>query len=273
MTPSPAWPSRSRRTRRTGQDVFNNSIEIVWIDSTATDWEVISFGATVPAGARRCCLMLEAASNPSTSAAVCVVDFDKVEVLRSRFGETITNWVDVRGAEDVTPGADQVTFFDYEAPPGVTNDYRARAVKSDGSIGEWVLLTDSLSWDATAVHFISLEDPTENRTFDLAEPPEPVEEQRRVVMPIDGARFPVVVSDGARSARQFKLVVKTGSAADVAALKALCARDVIVIHAPSSYDFDSGYWALGNLREKRLAREGAFRHKHWEIDAIEVDVP
>jgi hypothetical protein len=251
------------------QEIADDAFAVYWVDDTTEGvWHPFSLAVTAPTGARRCAVQIEVVGLTGASGAVCSVMYDKVHFTRNWEGS-----VAVRGVTDVTPGADQVTFFDYEAPPGYDIDYAARAVKDDGTLGAWVWSTQVVNWEASAVYFISIEDPAESRTFDLAEPPEPVEAQRRVVMPIDGAKYPVVVSDGQRSGRQFKMLVKTSSDEDVADLRALCARDVLVIHAPTTYGFASGYWSIGDMKERRLTREAAFRHKQWEIDVVEVDAP
>jgi hypothetical protein len=253
------------------QEIIDNRLATYFVvcDTVTGEWRNPFIGVTAPTGARRCLAYLEGWGGVGATAAAGSVRFDTVHFTRNWEGE-----VAVRGATDITPGADQVTFFDYEMPPELDATYVARAVKADGTVGAWVQSEQDVSWSVvgTSVWVNALDDPSLNRQFALSAAPSATRTQRRTVFPIDGSQYPVVVSD-VRSARELTFEFQTETEAEADALLALCEEDIVMIHAPAGFQVASGYWSLGDLQEVHLSDIKAIDHRRWRVDAVEVDAP
>jgi hypothetical protein len=253
------------------QGILDDRLATYWViaDDTVGEWSNPFLTVQAPTGARRCLAYLQVWGDTGAVAAAGSVRFDTIHYTRNWMGGAI-----VRGATDVTPGADQVTFFDYEAPPEMTLTYVARAVKDDGSVGEYVVAEQDITWSVVGnyVWVNALDDPSLNTKFKLSAAPSATRTQRRSVFPIDGSPYPVVVSD-VRSARELTFEFQTTTEAEADALLALCEEDIVVIHAAEDFRVASGYWSLGDLQEVHLSDIKQIDHRRWRVDAIEVDAP
>jgi hypothetical protein len=251
------------------QDIADNAVAVAVVDDAIEGvWHPVAVAVSAPTGARRCLAQHEVVGLTGASGAVCSVKFDTAHFTR--------NWgggVAVRGATDVTPGTNQVTFFDYEAPPDMDLSYVARAVKDDGTVGEWVYSAEDISWTLErGVWVKSIDDPTRNTLLRLVEAPEPVTPWRGVDIEIDGDPYPVTVT-GTRGARRQTFIFRTNTETEADRLVALCDADIVVIHAPGTVRVAPGYWSLKDLKEQPMVRYGAFPYREWSVQAVEVAAP
>jgi hypothetical protein len=237
--------------------------------SSLSEWRPYWFYAATPSGARFANGGVSIVGKTGASAAVCLLSVDNFYMGKD------PAWTPVRGDEDVAVVSDLVTLFDYEAPPDSELRYRARAVKSDGTLGDWDYTAEPfLSWTVqdSRVWLNALDDPSLNRQFKLSAAPSATRTQRRSVFPIDGSPYPVVVSD-VRSAREITFEFQTDTDDEADDLLALCAEDVVVIHAPEAFKVASGYWSLGDMQEVHFSDLKSIDNRRWRVDAVEVDAP
>jgi hypothetical protein len=232
-------------------------------------WRPYWFYAATPTGARYANGGVSIVGGTGASGAVCLLAVDNFYM-----GKDPT-WTPVRGVEDIAVASDQVTLFDYAAPPDTEVRYRARAVKDDGTLGDWDYTPEPfLSWEVVGnkVWVNALDDPSLNTQFKISAAPSATRTQRRAVFPIDGSPFPVVVSD-VRSAREITFEFQTATDDEAAALLALADEDIVLVHAPESFGVASGFWSFGDVQEVHFSDLKPLDNRRWRIDAVEVDEP
>lgn len=197
-----------------------------------------------------------------------------VEVQRSiDYG---TTWVDVRGATYAPALAGNTEFVvtDYEVGNGVTAKYRARATYLSSGLpitGSWVESTLSATWVSDYTWIKDPLDPSKNMVVKLREVPEESYGVRQGVFHVLGSPNAVVVSD-VRQGPSVEISVKVDTIEDVARLRDLLSSQVVLIHAPDSYDLGFDYVALGPANRQRH-RRFVLRAEWWPLSAIQVDAP
>jgi hypothetical protein len=222
-----------------------------------------------PAGSRYMKVAVEM-NGVSATAAACTIDVDSIYPTHGGYG-----WAEVPYTAGITPGTDQIVYYDYDVPPDRPTRYRARAIKSGNIVGAWVYDESPHSfWTMTSGVWIkSLTDFRKNLNLRLHVAPDIDYPQRRGEFEILGDATPVVVSD-VRSARGLPFHFLTETTTEMAMVKALAAEDIVLIQPAPLYNIDSGYWSLGPLKEKRPLRIAQSVYRVWEADqALEARSP
>jgi hypothetical protein len=188
-------------------------------------------------------------------------------------------WVPVRFADEYAVASDTITSLDYEAPTGVPLRYRARAVKSDGTIGRWVeqTATADADWDADGVWIKDPYRALNNLKLDWTEFPDPTEDiTQGVFYPLssddDDTSYAVVLSQ-ARQSRTGEWMFETETYDDVAPFKLLMRKRVVYVQCPESYQFPGGYFAPGAIQEITPEPSEIPQWRYWKVAFVEVDRP
>jgi hypothetical protein len=249
----------------------------VYLSST---WETVSVTSTwkpwwsefyAPAGTREVQVAFEMAGGASASSSVCTVDVDGVLAYAGGSG-----WNTVPYTPGITPGADDITYYDYDAPPDRLVRYRARAVKTTGNIaGAWVYDEEPFSsWTMTfGVWIKSLTDFRKNIQLMMTVAPDVDYDERRGVFDILGSSDRTVVSD-ARSMRSLPVKFLTEDDTQMAAFLALIQEETVLIQPAAFYRIAPGYFSLGKVTEGRPVRIAHSAYRVWVAnDALEVPAP
>lgn len=200
--------------------------------------------------------------------------WEYMEVQRSIDGGA--TWADVRGATYVATtdsGATDFTVTDYEVPNGTSVLYRARATYLSSSLqitGAWVQ-SSSVSWTSTDTFLKDPNDPSLNMVVKLTSAPLESYPVRQGVFTPLGAVHPVVISD-TRNEATGTVGFWVNTITDVADLKSLLAKPVLLLHAPSTDDFGFEYFAPGRVDRGRVPAP-LRRKERWTVEYVEVDAP
>lgn len=248
-------------------ETFMYSTEAAFAGEAA--WRRYTFRDTAPAEARFAKGGVSIRGETGASAAACIMAVDDFGMYRN------DEWVAVRGAADVTPPADQATFFDYEVPPDTATRYRARAVAADGTIGNWTVYTaGTVEWTfERGVWVTPVEAPHLKVKVAFAAPPARRRKQRRGVFEVAREAKPTVIAD-VRSAREDDFVFQTVNEAEANGFIAAVDYPVLLVQCPATSRFDSGYWSFGEVEEVHLDRWIGIPHRRWRVSpATEVLSP
>lgn len=237
----------------------------VWVDSTGTAWTTLRLGAVVPAGVYswRPGVQLASGAAGGTSTA----DFDVVDAFVSSIG-----WLPLRHIPP--PASNSVTAYDFEVPPDVPVQYRARAVKADGyTVGDWVYSTP-ITWVPVpgAVRITPIADPSAAATFEQVGFPDAELADPNDIAPILGSSLPAARYD-ARQAETGAFSLRCTSDSDEAALRAVCSAGIVFIAAPASHRLPAGYYALGRMRRVNYGSNVKNQTRDWIINYARVRRP
>lgn len=189
-----------------------------------------------------------------------------ITVQRSTNG---VQWVTVRGAASLAPGA--ATVDDYEFVPGVLNTYRARSYSPVG-----VLLgteTQTVTPTIDRVWLKSVARPFLNIAVTVEDYAPVARRARAGSFDIAGRSFPVRVGDLA-SARAWSVSLLTYTLAEQRALEYLVASgDVVHVQVPPAYDIPAGYVGLGDMSLSRVSRPLSDARRRFTLPMNEVAPP
>lgn len=231
------------------------------------DWTFESLSGVSPANARKA-KVETFGGRLSGGAAEWDISIDQL-----RLAPYESRWTDVRNADQLTPGPDQVSFVDYLAPPDVQLIYRARAVEANGNRGAWVYSDQAVTWSMTeGVWVKDPEEPARSMLLELFGPPNPVSPARGEMLSISGSKFRKSIAEQ-RGGRVLDLQLRTWTAAEARKLRALAERDILLIQFPAVVDFEPGYFRALDLAEFAVTDQTAHEVKHWVLQLEEVDEP
>ena len=234
-----------------------------------SSWKFHALSVTTPSNARRIVVQVEIVGLTGATAGACTLDADRVTCKSMMDG-----WVDVRNASVILPNTNQGIYFDYEVPPHVFTLYRARAVKSTGTVGSWVYSEDLLTWDTEwGVWVKSITSPNRNvqlyvhKSFNIDHG-----SRRGVFHPI-GAKNPITVTD-VRSGPHIPVSFLTSTEDEYERFMDLIQDDIVLLEFAPKWRIPGRYWSLGPIQEVRPVRWGHTLFRSWVADdAIEVDRP
>jgi hypothetical protein len=235
---------------------------------TLSAWRHYSHSITVPDGARQALGTVSIFGAPGAAGAACVLAVDK---FRMSVG---VDWEAVPNATDATVTSDQATILDYLVEPDVEYRYRARAVKSDGTVGYWVHSLEPVSWTSTNWFLKHPDDPSKSMSFACLEERPTLEQERPTgVFVISGADKPMVLYDEAQ-APTGELVFPTETAAEAASLRELL-EDAGVLYAqfPAIFDVASMWVAIPRWRPEFESQVVEDYYRIWTLPFIETRAP
>lgn len=177
---------------------------------------------------------------------------DFFEVQRSLDGGTTWEPVRVLSATGlITPAGGLATVFDYEAPNGLTVQYRARAAHSYSGVLAYSAWTSSTSsWTGTTWWIKDPLDPSRNLTIIILAYNEVQRAARQGILQPLGAPLPIVVSD-TRAGPAGVIALRTDTASERDDLDNLLDRTVLIQGPPADGEPDR-YVRLGDTSRQRI---------------------
>jgi hypothetical protein len=229
-------------------------------------WRPYHVEFTAPAGVGSADVAFEIFGSTGAVGVAALMAVDDVYVAVNGLG-----FHPVGGVPAVVPPADQATFYDYYVAPSTPTRYRARAIRSTGPVvGRWVRALGTQEWAMTSGVWVkSALNPARRVLVKLAQPPEPVWQQRRGVFPVAGSASPMVVTD-VRSLRETDFLFQTATESDAVQLLRAFEDRIVAIHLPTTHRVAGAFWSIGDVKEVRLNRYGPLPYRRWQVQATEV---
>jgi hypothetical protein len=182
-------------------------------------------------------------------------------------------WIDVAGAEDVTPDTSTVTILDPFAPGNTPVRYRTRAVDANDNTGDWVYASGTYEWLQTDTWIKCPQRPGFSTIACLALRPEFKRKRRRGVHEILESASPRTVS-GPRQLRSGPLAFETETVAEYRAVMAALEEPVVLVQFHPNYKIDQMWASLGDLDEAFPDDRGmSLAWRTIVIDVVEVSGP
>jgi hypothetical protein len=231
-------------------------------------WKAYAHSMTVPAGARQATGTISIFGKTGASGAVCALAIDNWRMSKS------VEWVAVPGADEITPGADQVTILDHLAPPDTAIRYRARAVKADGTLGDWVHSNTTVEWTSTDWFLKHPTDPSKTVSIGCLVTRPTLEQERPTgVFVIAGSNTPMVLYDELQDPTG-ELVFETETVADKDDLIALLtATGIVAAHFPEVYDIPNMWVSIPRFRPEFDSQVIEHYRRVWTLPFIETREP
>lgn len=200
------------------------------------------------------------------SGAVAWTSFDL-----QRSDDAGVTWVPVRGVTAAIPPGDVWIGYDYEAPNGVTVQYRARGTTVTGISGAWTL-SSTLSWTSDSAWMKDPRYTAKNTTLRMRSWPEPTRGRRMGVHRVVGRADPIVVTD-IRQLITGEFVIYTATQAEADALLDLLDSNAVLVQSPARYRFGSRWIIVGDIKEMRGSRMVTEQIRWWSVPFVEVLAP
>lgn len=182
-------------------------------------------------------------------------------------------WVDVVGAAETEPPANDVTILDFGAPGNRMLWYRARAVDANDNAGDWFYETGGVEWEQTETWVKSPSSPGFNTQACIAVRPRLTWPRRRGVHRVLESRSPVVIT-GPRQLRQGVIEIETETLAEYQAIMNVLDDSPVLFQFHPEYGLDQLWGAIGDIEEEIAdERTLTLQYRRLFIDVVEVEEP
>lgn len=213
---------------------------------------------------------LTATADTTHARTILTLDWDDVGSATIVRNDPDGRRVPVRDAEPLVLDGDPVVIEDIEVPLDAEVTYTATATE------------DATTLDSDPVTVASggrvwLKHPGRpllNITVTPAEPPERKYDLDATVMPVQGRRYPIVLTGGRRQAAQSALALRTATLGEADALRALLDDgSPLLLQAPAGFDIGSVWIQPLGLNEKWIMRYLPDTKRLWTLEYVTVDRP
>jgi hypothetical protein len=229
-----------------------------------------SHSADAPLTAAYAAVVLTVIGVSGASASATTADFTDAWLVD---GAEDDIWVDVAGASDVVPGADDVVIIDAFAPGNTPVRYRARASDASSNVGAWVYASGSYEWEQTSSWIKCPQRPGFSTPFCLAERPTFKRPRRRGVHEIIDASAPRTAS-GKMQTRRGNIPIETETIAEYNAVMAALEEPVVLFQFHPDYHMPQMWASLGDIDEAyKNDRAMTLAWRDLEVDVVEVLEP